>query len=323
MTEALGWKRIAERALRQALHEADPGSEQTVERLEELGRGACRAVFRARIDPGLVLGRERLRDLVVLVPRDEAPTSAPDDGGRARREALLLPRLARAGLPFRVPRWASAVPLEDGVVLVQEHLAGRRISFEPDAAARIGPEALGEVLGRLHALAPEELDLPCAGFVTQHEHGLAALAESESAAPADRGYTAGLEWLREHLLPELPARPSVPLHGDLVARNLLVDEHGSIAVLDWEFAHLGDPAFDLAIVTQGVARPFGAADGLERLLAAHAAAGGPAIEPESVRFHAIALHLRWLRRALGGPPDGRRMADVARRLEELAGAASG
>lgn len=39
------------------------------------------------------------------------------------------------------------------------------------------------------------------------------------------------------------------VHGDLYARHLLVDAHGSVtAVIDWGDCHLGDPATDLAIV---------------------------------------------------------------------------
>ncbi len=36
------------------------------------------------------------------------------------------------------------------------------------------------------------------------------------------------------------------VHGDWRIGNLAVDEHGLVAVLDWEFAHLGDPVEDLA-----------------------------------------------------------------------------
>ena len=53
----------------------------------------------------------------------------------------------------------------------------------------------------------------------------------------------GLVWCRERLPLE---RPRVVNHGDFRIGNLMVDEHGLVAVLDWEFAHVSDPAEDLA-----------------------------------------------------------------------------
>ena len=56
---------------------------------------------------------------------------------------------------------------------------------------------------------------------------------------------------------------STVLHGDLLPQNLLLaiedDSVGDpeIAVIDWECAQIGDAAYDLAIVTRGVRRPFG------------------------------------------------------------------
>src|SRR5256885_663877 len=53
----------------------------------------------------------------------------------------------------------------------------------------------------------------------------------------------GLWWLREQ---RPPAREPVVVHGDFRIGNLVVDESGLVGVLDWEFAHLDDPARDLA-----------------------------------------------------------------------------
>src|SRR5262249_61629995 len=53
----------------------------------------------------------------------------------------------------------------------------------------------------------------------------------------------GLWWLREN---RPPAREPVVVHGDFRIGNVAVDENGLVGVLDWEFAHLDDPARDLA-----------------------------------------------------------------------------
>ena len=48
------------------------------------------------------------------------------------------------------------------------------------------------------------------------------------------------------------------LHGDLLPLNLLWGrETDELGVVDWESARIGDPAYDLAIVTRGHAKPFG------------------------------------------------------------------
>lgn len=53
----------------------------------------------------------------------------------------------------------------------------------------------------------------------------------------------GFAWLRAHLR---PTGPSVVVHGDPGPGNALQDERGVAAVIDWEFAHAGDPAEDWA-----------------------------------------------------------------------------
>ena len=52
-----------------------------------------------------------------------------------------------------------------------------------------------------------------------------------------------LRWLRRHAPPCLSP---VLLHGDFRVGNLMVGPEGLVGVFDWEFAHVGDPAEDLA-----------------------------------------------------------------------------
>jgi aminoglycoside phosphotransferase (APT) family kinase protein len=53
----------------------------------------------------------------------------------------------------------------------------------------------------------------------------------------------GLAWVRERL-PR--GREPTFVHGDFRLGNLAVDGRGIVAVLDWEFAHVGDPVEDVA-----------------------------------------------------------------------------
>ena len=85
---------------------------------------------------------------------------------------------------------------------------------------------------------------------------------------------------------------------------------------------MGDPAFDLAIVTRGVRRPFQMARGLDHLLDAYSAAGGDPIKRSEVHFYELCLAARWYREALQGrgsePPEQAlaRLIGILRRAEE-------
>jgi aminoglycoside phosphotransferase (APT) family kinase protein len=70
-----------------------------------------------------------------------------------------------------------------------------------------------------------------------------------------------------------------------------------IAVVDWEAARIGDPAYDLAIVTAGVRRPLGITDGLQRLVDLYNETTLQKIEPDAVIVHELLLHLDWLAEA--------------------------
>ena len=64
-----------------------------------------------------------------------------------------------------------------------------------------------------------------------------------------------------------PATPSALLHGDLLGQNILFSLDGEpLGLIDWEQTELGDPAYDLAIVTRGVKRPFKVSGGLDLLV---------------------------------------------------------
>ena len=87
-----------------------------------------------------------------------------------------------------------------------------------------------------------------------------------------------LQWLKRHRPPE-PARLSL-VHGDFRNGNLMVDDDGLRAVLDWEMAHLGDPMEDLGWICVNSWRfgrhelPVGGFGTREQLFAGYVEAGG-------------------------------------------------
>jgi len=99
------------------------------------------------------------------------------------------------------------------------------------------PLQMAEELAKIHALPPEELPFLEEATIDRLVEELDEFGEPHPAIEL------GLWWLREN---RLPRREPVVVHGDYRIGNLAVDEHGLVAVLDWEFAHLDDPARDLS-----------------------------------------------------------------------------
>lgn len=104
-----------------------------------------------------------------------------------------------------------------------------------------------------------------------------------------------LRWLDERR----PAPTGTSLvHGDFRLGNLMVDDGGLSAVLDWELVHAGDPAEDLGWLCVrawrfGQAAPVAGLGDRAELLAAYAAAGGADIDPEVLRWWEVYGTLRW------------------------------
>ena len=116
---------------------------------------------------------------------------------------------------------------------VRGETIGRRIVREPPAGL---PEQLADQLARIHAIQPLEF-LPQGDVIARFYDELDSVGEPHPAIEY------GLAWVRERL-PE--PRGLVFCHGDFRVGNFAVDEHGLVAVLDWEFAHVGDPVEDVA-----------------------------------------------------------------------------
>lgn len=123
---------------------------------------------------------------------------------------------------------------------------GRRIVTRPEfAAARESlPLQLATELARIHSLKLEPLHfLP-------GTRGLDAVAYLISRLRGELDRTLephpvielGLLWLEQNQVAQTDV---VVLHGDFRIGNLMISQTDLTGVLDWEFAHVGDPAEDL------------------------------------------------------------------------------
>ena len=118
---------------------------------------------------------------------------------------------------------------------VEGETIGRRIVRDPPAAL---PVQLAEQLARIHGIPRDRLPFLPRGDLWERLY-----SELDSVEEPHPAIEYGLAWCRERLPLE---REDVVSHGDFRIGNVAVGPDGLVAVLDWEFAHVGDPAEDLA-----------------------------------------------------------------------------
>lgn len=234
--------------------------------------------------------------------------------GSRREEYALLAAAAAAGVT--VPRVHVHGGQDDGLggaffvmdLVPGEALARRLLRDDRYAAARAAlPHQLGCELARIHRI---DLTDPGLGFLAAREPVVGgparfALAEVErylqilDALSADQPYPllrlVG-RWLAAHA-----PRVTCPalVHGDFRVGNVMFDEQGLTAVLDWELSHVGDPAEDLGWLCVRTWR-FGsdrlAAGGLcsrEELLQHYRAAGGADVDAAALAWWEIFGNWKW------------------------------
>jgi aminoglycoside phosphotransferase (APT) family kinase protein len=309
------------------------GGAARVEAVRPLAGGA--SLESLAVDVTISGGPEAGRHALVL-RMDQASRMNPEALDRAGEFALL--RAAdEAGVLVPRPRWLEPTGAVLGrPFLLMERIAGEtigaRIVRRPElAAARAAlPRQMAQQLARIHAINPTGLS-----FLPRPPNGMtpAAHAMAQMRALIDRLHIAspalefGLRWLAAH---EPPPVPSVLVHGDFRIGNLMVGPEGLRAVLDWEFAHLGDPHEDLAWPTVrdwrfgNDALPVGGVGELEPYLAAYEAASGWRVNRSAVRFWEILGNLRWAatcrsqaQRHLSGADPSVELASLGRRAAEM------
>ncbi len=104
-----------------------------------------------------------------------------------------------------------------------------------------------------------------------------------------------VQWICENLPPD---KESVLIHGDLLGQNILWTLEGGLFVIDWEYAFIGDTAYELAIVTRGAKEPFRVSNGLGRLIDSYLSSGGQEISKKEVHVYELLLCLGWYEQSL-------------------------
>jgi aminoglycoside phosphotransferase (APT) family kinase protein len=182
----------------------------------------------------------------------------------------------------------------------------------------------GQTLGRIHRIPVAALPpgLPDHSGERLFQRAQDFLDSHGNVSPV---LQLGLNWLRDHPRPA-PRRTLV--HGDFRNGNLLVDEAGLVAVLDWELAHLGDPVQDLGYISAnvwrfGASRPVGGFGEYADLLAGYQSVTGFAPSMADIHYWQVHAALSWgmvcllmLQMYRSGADPSLERAAVGRRLSE-------
>lgn len=198
------------------------------------------------------------------------------------------------GTPFFVMRRVGGIAAGHRVVKSETVGGGR------EACAR----ALGRELARIHTIRPPRADLAFLG-APPDDPGAAFIAGQRAALDRQRLPRPALEWgLRALEREKLPPVAPVLCHNDFRTGNIMLDEVGVTAVLDWEFAGWGDPHADLGWLCArcwrfgNTAQEAGGIGPRAALYEGYAEVAAHPPDHARVLWWELAAHLRWATIAL-------------------------
>jgi aminoglycoside phosphotransferase (APT) family kinase protein len=255
------------------------------------------------------------------------------EGPDLATEAALLRAAREAGVPVPevVHVLAPGDGLGDGFLMdwVEGEVLGARIArgSELEAVRPRLARQCGEILARIHGIDLERGGLRRRLLAATPEACVRASWERYQAFETPQpmiDYTA--RWLLEHLPGDAPLRL---VHGDFRNGNLIVTQEGVAAVLDWELAHVGDPARDLGWLCTSSWRfgrpelPVGGFGRYADLFAGYATVSGTPVDPVRVRFWEVFGSFWWsvgclqmAERQRAGPDPSIERAAIGRRSSE-------
>lgn len=216
-------------------------------------------------------------------------------------EADLVRALAGSGVPVApvVHTLGADDALGDGFLMtrVEGETIPRKILRDTrfDAVRPRLASRFGEILAALHRVDVSRFPGLADRTTAKMIDGMQRRYQERIRPSAVMDYA--FAWLRERQPADPPTLSLV--HGDFRNGNVIIGEDDVRAVLDWEIAHLGDPAEDLAWVCVppwrfgNLGLPVGGFGTREQMFTAYEAAAGVAIDRERVRWWEALGSLRW------------------------------
>ena len=215
-------------------------------------------------------------------------------GTTVEQEFPILSLVARRGLPVPEPLWLEKSGAAFGFpFIVFRRMPGASAGDLIEGAFRKLPatgRALAKALAQVHAAGGELIANPAErGSAVPHTHQLLThyfdYWRSKKPFPSLVIETAFI-WLYRNLDGGLGEATVV--HADTGFHNLLLDDQGNGCLLDWEFAHFGDPAEDLASCRPAVEKCMPWSD----FMAEYQAHGGLPVSDFRLRYFEIWRPLR-------------------------------
>jgi aminoglycoside phosphotransferase (APT) family kinase protein len=195
-----------------------------VESMRQLAGGSSKEAWAVEVDGQSLLVR---RAAVGVIHRDTLSLA---------HEFEVLQAAASAGVKVPTPvAYLGELGGHEAFAMerIEGETIGRRIVRDPPPGLA---DEMAEQLARIHSIEPMDF-LPRGDVIARFYDELDSVGEPHPAIEY------GLAWVRERLKTE---RTPTFCHGDFRVGNLAVDRNGLVAVLDWEFAHVGDPIEDVA-----------------------------------------------------------------------------
>ncbi|WP_233355968.1 phosphotransferase family protein [Henriciella aquimarina] len=240
-------------------------------------------------------------ETLILRRAPEGTESTPDSAAIGLPNEAKLIRAAEAeGVP--VPSVIHVLEPDEGLgegffmSRVEGETIARRILRNDEYAQARGalPAQCGKALAGIHSI---RVDGDPALKVSTGLDQLTYYEDIYQSTGACRPiFDLAMVWLRENAPAPLEA---VLVHGDFRLGNIMVDEQGLAAVLDWELCHLGDPREDIAWMCTNSWR-FGQSDkrlggfgDVEPLLEAYAAMGGQSLTAKEIDWWEVLSSIKW------------------------------
>lgn len=224
-------------------------------------------------------------------------------------EARLFQQALAAKIP--VPKIDYILVPEDGIGdgFIMEWIEGETLGariVRSDKFATIRPKLAfqcGQILARIHAMDTTGLGL-------SDQNHLPPKKFIESTWDRYKAFNVPMpmiDYTGRWLLENLPTDNELSLvHGDFRNGNLMIDrDHGVVAVLDWEQAHIGDPFRDLGFITTNSWRfgrtdlPVGGFGTYEDMLAGYESVTGKPVDLKKVLYWEVFGSFWWAVGCLG------------------------
>ena len=230
-------------------------------------------------------------ELVLRHDSGDGPLSGTDID--LAHEAIVYRALADH--PVRIPRLLAEA--EDGRTLLVERARGGEAfaAVEPAAARAAVADDFAVALAELHNVDPTKLELGgaemprvAANYALIDLKRWLAIRDARVEEPGELSRLAA-DWLLAN--PPAEVERGALCHGDAGAGNFLFEKEQVTAILDWEFAHLGDPLDDIAWVLVR-SHLLGGGHEMKAALPVWSAHAGLPLVAERIRYYRAMVLLR-------------------------------